>query len=104
MRSPFVPDDYALFPALWLWCLLAAGQRNGQMHSGVRTAMFGVLWLAFAIVMPIGLVQPQHLPLLLAVSTVSQLLALAFWLWPVLRRPAAMRSAPSNPSASPAAA
>lgn len=104
VRSPFVPDDYALFPALWLWCLLAAGQPSSQVHSGVRTAMFGVLWLAFAIVMPIGLVQPQHLPLLLAVSTVSQLLALAFWLWPVLRRPAAMRSAPSNPSASPAAA
>ena len=80
-----------------------AAQASSQVHSGVRTAMFGVLWLAFAIVMPIGLVQPQHLPLLLAVSTVSQLLALAFWLWPVLRRPAAMRIQ-ATASASPAAA
>ena len=99
VRSPFVPDDYALFPALWLWCLLAAGQARGAL----RIALFGVLWLAFAVVMPIGLVQPRHLPLLLAVSTVSQLLALAFWLWPVLRRPAAMRIQ-ATASASPAAA
>ena len=70
----------------------------------MRAAAYGVLWLAFAIVMPIGLVQPQHLPLLLAVSTASQLLALAFWLWPVLRRPAAQDSANTTASASPAAA
>ncbi|MYM91630.1 DUF2029 domain-containing protein [Rugamonas sp. FT82W] len=100
LRSPFVPDDYGLFPALWLWCLLAAS----AAATPARIAGLAVLWLAFALVMPFSLAGPGRLPLLLAVSTASQLLALGAWLWASLRpRDGAAhdRSVQRRPAASP---
>lgn len=81
LRSPFVPDDYGLFPALWVWCLLAAS----ATASAARIAGLAALWLAFALVMPFSLAEPGQLPLLLTISTASQLLALGLWLWASLR-------------------
>ncbi|MQA18274.1 glycosyltransferase family 87 protein [Rugamonas rivuli] len=81
LRSPFVPDDYGLFPALWLWCLLA----GSITVNAARIAGLAVLWLGFALVMPFSLAAPGQLPLLLTVSTASQLLALGLWLWATLR-------------------
>lgn len=81
LRSPFVPDDYGLFPAIWLWCLLA----GSVTINTARIAGLAVLWLAFALVMPFSLATPEQLPLLLTVSTSSQVLALGLWLWVSLR-------------------
>jgi alpha-1,2-mannosyltransferase len=83
LRSPFTPDDYALFPALWLWCLLAAAAPAGAAIS----AALALLWLALAPVMPFSLAAPAQLAALLALSTASQLAALALCLWFALRRP-----------------
>ncbi|PHV07301.1 hypothetical protein CSQ96_11160 [Janthinobacterium sp. BJB412] len=83
LRSPFTPDDYALFPALWLWCLLAASAPAGA----AATVALALLWLALAPVMPFSLAAPAQLPALLALSTASQLAALALCLWFALRRP-----------------
>ncbi|MBJ7310434.1 glycosyltransferase family 87 protein [Rugamonas sp. CCM 8940] len=89
LRSPFTPDDYALFPALWLWCLLAAAAPAGAAAG----AALALLWLVLAPVMPFSQVAPAQLPALLALSTASQLAALALCLWFALRRPADLASA-----------
>ena len=85
LRSPFVPDDYGLFPALWLWALVAAGLATTLR----RTVMLAVLWLALALVMPWAMAEPAQIAPLLAVSSASQAAAIAFWMWALLRRPAA---------------
>jgi alpha-1,2-mannosyltransferase len=84
LRSPFVPDDYGLFPALWLWALVAATMAT----TPLRVALFAAMWLAFALVMPWAMASPAQILLLLAVSTASQLIAVAFWSWTMLRAPA----------------
>jgi alpha-1,2-mannosyltransferase len=85
LRSPFVPDDYGLFPALWLWALVAAAMATTLL----RTVVLAALWLALALVMPWAMAEPAQIPLLLAVSTASQAAAIAFWIWALMRRPAA---------------
>ncbi len=93
LRSPFTPDDYALFPALWLWCLLAASAPAGA----AATAALALLWLTLAPVMPFSLAAPDQLPALLALSTASQLAALALCLWFALRRPSDQARAVRRP-------
>lgn len=84
LRSPFVPDDYGLFPALWLWALVAGSMAT----SALRVGVLAVMWLAFALVMPWAMASPEQIPMLLAVSTASQFIAVAFWTWAMLARPA----------------
>lgn len=93
LRSPFTPDDYALFPTLWLWCLLAAAAPAGA----AATAALALLWLALAPVMPFSLAAPAQLPALLALSTASQLAALALCLWFALRHPGDLARAARRP-------
>jgi alpha-1,2-mannosyltransferase len=82
LRSPFVPDDYGLFPALWLWTLVAATMAT----SAARIAVLAAAWCAFALVMPWAMAAPEQITLMLAVSTASQLLAIAIMFWAMLRR------------------
>jgi len=74
LRSPFVPDDYALFPVLWLFVLVMA---NMQMNP-MRTIFAAVLWLAISLVLPWAMFEPAEAPMLIAISTFSQLLAIGF--------------------------
>lgn len=93
LRSPFVPDDYGLFPALWLWTLVAAS----MVTSAARVAALAVAWCAFALVMPWAMAAPEQVKLMLAVSTASQMLAIAIMFWAMLRRPSSKAQAGVTP-------
>lgn len=81
-RSPFVPDTYGLFPVIWLWSLLAAD----AWPRPRRLALFAFLWLAFTAVLPFSGAFATDLHLRLALSGVSQCLAVAACLWVPLSR------------------
>lgn len=99
LRSPFVPDDYGLFPALWLWVLLAASIKVTRSHI----VMLVLLWLSFAIVYPYAIEQAADAIPRLWLSSFSQMLAIALCTWAVLRTPtlaareAVCTAAPINP-------
>lgn len=93
LRSPFVPDDYALFPAIWLWTLVAAS----MVPTARRIALMGAAWLALALVMPWSLATPAQITLLLAVSTTSQLVALVMFFRATLQRSPAPAAAGATP-------
>lgn len=77
LRSPFVPDDYALFPALWLLSFVAGSMWNTLPRMLTLTG----LWIAFSIVIPFSLADATDIPAMLIVSTTSQLLALGLCFW-----------------------
>lgn len=81
LRSPFVPDAYALFPAVWLWSLVAA-----SMPARPRVLVgLALLWVALATVLPFSGMPLPDAELRLALSTSSQFAAIALSLWVVLR-------------------
>lgn len=103
-RSPFVPDHNGLFAPLWLWGLLAAAWPTTRRWL-VGSAL---VWLALAAVLPFEGIGLSDVAPRMAVSTASQLIAIALCLWVVLRRPSAHgiagESLPHDDSAIPAAA
>jgi Glycosyltransferase family 87 len=83
-RSPFLPDHTGLFAPLWVWSLIAAGSVAG----GGRTALFALLWVALAAVVPfVGTPLDNGLDRFV-VSGISQIIAVTLCLWVVLRKPA----------------
>jgi len=81
LRSPFVPDDYGLFPALWLLTLLGATWVANQ-----RYLLLLALWVPLSIVVPWSLIEPADTFLLLAFSTSSQFLAIGLFFWVLFKR------------------
>lgn len=82
LRSPFVPDTYALIGPLWLWVLLVAEKRGQDLPKLVA------LFVPLAIVMPVGLVLPLEEPSMAFIlgGFVSQIVSLTFILWMLFRR------------------
>ena len=88
-RSPFVPDTYGLFPVIWLWSLVAATALPRRRN----VAVLSLLWIAFAAVLPFTGALAADLHERLALSTLSQCLAIAICVWVLLRRPRAAQPA-----------
>ena len=83
-RSPFLPDHTGLFTPLWILSLIAAG----SVATGGRTALYALMWLALAAVVPfVGTPLDNGLDRFV-VSGISQLIAVGVCLWVVLRKPA----------------
>lgn len=87
-RSPFVPDTYGLFPVIWLWSLLAAA----ALPRARNVVVIALLWLAFAAVLPFSGVLATDLQERLALSTLSQCLAIGVCIWVLLCPPARARA------------
>jgi hypothetical protein len=93
LRSPFVPDQYGLLPALWIWSLLPAWA--GDSHA--RIAGVVALWAAFAAVVPFSRFRAHHLlEASMAWSTASQLVMVALLVWLIVRLRRAPRDAQSS--------
>lgn len=91
-RSPFLPDHTGLFAPLWIWSLLVAG----STLRGGRAAMYALLWVALAAVLPFtGTPLDDGLDRFV-VSAVSQIIAIGLSLWIVLRRPAGTIARPAD--------
>ena len=92
LRSPFVPDQYGLLPALWIWSLLPAWAGA----SRARLVGVALLWIAFAAVVPFSRFRAHHLlEAAMAWSTTSQLLMVALLVWLVVRLKRAPRGTPA---------
>ena len=92
LRSPFVPDQYGLLPALWIWSLLPAVA--GVARS--RIALVIAAWAAFAMVVPFSRFRAHGLlDLAMAWSTASQLLMVGLLLWVIVRLKRVHRDAPA---------
>lgn len=89
LRSPFVPDAYALFPAVWLWSLVAAAAPT-RRNAIVALAL---LWFVLAAVLPFSGMPLPDVGLRLMLSTTSQLAAIALSLWTILRSNGRLREA-----------
>jgi hypothetical protein len=100
LRSPFLPQSYGVFPALWLLTLIAA------THApSARTLSLTVLvWAGLNAFLPNDSgVDPRWLALLI---TIPQLLTVALALWvlrerpsadPILKMPLGLRASPAAP-------
>lgn len=87
-RSPFLPDHTGLFAPLWAWSFVAAA---ATMARG-RAALFALLWLALAAVLPFTGTPLDDGAGRYVVSAISQIASLGVCLWIVLRRPAGTTS------------
>lgn len=83
-RSPFLPDHTGLFAPLWAWSFVAAA----AAMTGARAAVFALLWLALAAVLPFTGTPLDDGADRYLVSAISQVVSLGVCLWIVLRRPA----------------
>jgi alpha-1,2-mannosyltransferase len=78
LHSPFVPDEQGLFPALWLWSVVAGSVAT----SGKRMGIVAALWLFLSAAMPFDRANGEsEVFAVLAVSSASQLLAIGFMFW-----------------------
>ena len=84
-RSPFLPDHYGLFAPLWIWSLAAAA----RPWTGSRTAGYTVLWLLLSAVLPFAATPLAEGNDRLALSALSQVIAIGLCLFAALRPPAA---------------
>jgi hypothetical protein len=84
LRSPFLPRDYGVFPALWLLTLIAA-----QYAATARNLVLFLLgWAVLNIVWPLDWkLDPRWLALL---SSFGQALMILLAFWVVKRRPQAV--------------
>lgn len=96
-RSPFLPDHTGLFAPVWAWSLVAAG----SAMTGGRVALFALLWLAVAAVLPFTGTPLDDGPARFIVSGVSQAVSLGLCLWIVLRRPAGTDARPASAVSTP---
>jgi Glycosyltransferase family 87 len=86
LRSPFVPDAYALITPLWLLTLVAAEERGGAARRGVLAACA----LLLCVVAPLGKGLPEPgLTLRLVVGLASQAVAIGLCLRALGARPVA---------------
>jgi alpha-1,2-mannosyltransferase len=82
LRSPFLPQGYGAFPAVWLLTLLAA-----QRPPTPKNLLLLVLtWVCFNLYVPLDWVDPQYLALITVVPQMATI-GVAFL---ALRRPAAV--------------
>ncbi len=84
-RSPFVPDGYGMIGTLWLLTLIGAEKpRRAQVWIGLAIAA-----VAFSVILDGGLV-PSSVPTWMVLMTLAiQLLAIAFNVGVIFRRPPA---------------
>lgn len=91
-RSPFLPDHTGLFAPVWAWSLVAAG----SALAGGRVALFALLWLVVAAVLPFTGTPLDEGNGRFIVSGISQAVSLGLLLWIVLRRPAGTDARPAG--------
>jgi alpha-1,2-mannosyltransferase len=85
LRSPFLPQGYGAFPAVWLLTLLAA-----QRPPTPKNLLLLVLtWVCFNLYVPMDWVDPRYLALITVVPQIATI-AVAFL---ALRRPHALETA-----------
>lgn len=85
LRSPFVPDQYALIPAVWVWCMVAT--RGAPSASCWRPFGVVALWVVFATVMPFQSLR-SHVTAgtVGALTVVGQVAMVVLLSWVVFRR------------------
>ena len=96
-RSPFLPDPTGLFAALWAWGFVAAA----AAMTGTRAALFALLWLVLAAVLPFTGTPLDDGADRYVVSAISQIASLGVCLWIVLRRPVGTVSQAGGDTGSP---
>ena len=96
LRSPFVPDTYALPPVLWLWSLVMPQYWRENVGTGFSRSQGGMkpALTCLLLYIPLSLVLPFMGPLAtdgrlrLFLGFLVQLIAVAFTAAPILRRAA----------------
>ena len=82
LRSPFLPQGYGAFPAVWLLTLLAAQRPPTPKNLLLLVAT----WLCFNLYLPMDWVDPKYLALITVVPQMATI-GVAFL---ALRRPPAL--------------
>jgi hypothetical protein len=82
LRSPFLPQGYGAFPAVWLLTLLAAY----RPPTPKNVLLVVLVWLCFNLYVPMDWVAPRYLALITVVPQMATV-AVAFL---ALRRPQAV--------------